>query len=258
MMIKTISISCLLLLQLSFYDYQNDLSEEEVRGNRTIFLIGNSLTWDTVPTLLDEDVQYHVDCGKSLPYIFKNPNDPCVDSSLIWTKALNENTFDIISFQPHYGSTFHEDIDVISMWLKMQPQADVIIHEGWAKQSSRKEEYATSILQNGMFHGSIYYNRLIDTLSVTFPETKFRRTYTTELLERISKDISDGNAPYSELSELYRDDIHMTYQDGRYLMHNAMRIAIDQDISDVGFNEIIEENQSYLNGILSWLKKNSE
>ena len=37
------------------------------------FLIGNSLTWDTVSSRLDGDVQWHVECGVSLPHIFKAP-----------------------------------------------------------------------------------------------------------------------------------------------------------------------------------------
>ena len=37
------------------------------------FLIGNSLTWDTVSSRLDGDVQWHVECDVSLPHIFKAP-----------------------------------------------------------------------------------------------------------------------------------------------------------------------------------------
>ena len=42
-------------------------------GGPSYYLIGNSLTWDTVPSKLDGDVQWHVDCGKSLPFIYENP-----------------------------------------------------------------------------------------------------------------------------------------------------------------------------------------
>lgn len=38
------------------------------------YLIGNSLTWDTVPQRLDGEVQWHVDCGVSLPHIFATPD----------------------------------------------------------------------------------------------------------------------------------------------------------------------------------------
>jgi hypothetical protein len=40
------------------------------------FLIGNSLSWETVPSKLGWDTQWHVDCGKSLPLIFENSRKP--------------------------------------------------------------------------------------------------------------------------------------------------------------------------------------
>ncbi len=54
------------------------------------YLIGNSLTWDTVPSRLDGDVQWHVDCGTSLPFVFKHPEKPCVKSSTLWPAALKK------------------------------------------------------------------------------------------------------------------------------------------------------------------------
>ena len=45
------------------------------------YLIGNSLTWDTVPPLLSGDVQWHVDCGVNLPFIYAHPDKPCVKES---------------------------------------------------------------------------------------------------------------------------------------------------------------------------------
>ncbi len=49
----------------------SDNSQTEQKTTR-YYLIGNSLTWDTIPGYLDGDVQWHVACGKSLPYIFGN------------------------------------------------------------------------------------------------------------------------------------------------------------------------------------------
>ena len=40
---------------------------EEQKDSLRYYLIGNSLTWDTVPPRLEGDTQWHVDCGKSLP-----------------------------------------------------------------------------------------------------------------------------------------------------------------------------------------------
>jgi hypothetical protein len=90
---------------------------------KSYYLIGNSLTWDTVPSLLDGDVQWHVDCGKSLPYIYAHPEMPCVKNSTLWPQALKEKQYDLISVQPHYGSTLAEDADTISKWVEMQPKA---------------------------------------------------------------------------------------------------------------------------------------
>lgn len=67
------------------------------------YLIGNSLTWDTRPARLDGDVQWHVDCGVSLPFIFANPEKPCVKSSALWPTALRDKQYDVVSVQPHYG-----------------------------------------------------------------------------------------------------------------------------------------------------------
>lgn len=46
-------------------------------------LIGNSLTRDAVPALMDETVDYHVDCGVSLPYLSANPDAPGVATSTL-------------------------------------------------------------------------------------------------------------------------------------------------------------------------------
>ena len=59
------------------------------------FLIGNSLTWDTVPGRLSGDVQWHVDCGVNLPYIYANPAKPCVKDSTLWPTALRDKQYDI-------------------------------------------------------------------------------------------------------------------------------------------------------------------
>ena len=60
---------------------QSDAEIQEAaptKDTRSYYLIGNSLTWDTVPAWMDGDVQWHVDCGKSLPFIHANPDEPCV------------------------------------------------------------------------------------------------------------------------------------------------------------------------------------
>jgi hypothetical protein len=201
------------------------------------FLIGNSLTWDTVPELLEGDVQFHIDCGKSLPFIYNHPQAPCVESSTLWPKALREKQYDYVSVQPHYGSTLAEDADVISEWVKMQDKAIFVIHTGWAPHASQINEFSRADTSGPMVHSQSYISALIVELESRFPKRTFRHTQATVALAHIADDIASGVAPMAKLEDLYRDEIHMTLNHGRYLMHNLMRDALEQPRSISGFTD---------------------
>ncbi|MGE3806932.1 MAG: hypothetical protein AB7K24_19885, partial [Gemmataceae bacterium] len=115
-LLKLLLLSALLLAEMSAAAVA-----QEPGPARSYYLIGNSLTWDTTPKLLDGDVQYHVDCGKSLPFIYANPDKPCVKDSTLWPMALRDKQYDVISVQPHYGSALMQDVETLSAWLKLQP-----------------------------------------------------------------------------------------------------------------------------------------
>lgn len=220
---------------------------------RSFYLIGNSLTQDTVPSKLDGDVQWHVDCGKSLPFIFENPSAPCVKNSTIWPEALRAKAYDLVSVQVHYGGTFATDAAVISEFVRMQPKAVFVIHSGWARAKSLREEYATEDVGGTMFHGPAYLDALLATLRQVHPDRVFRQTHAQDLLARIADDIAAGKAPFSRIEELYRDEIHLDRLSGRYLMHNAMRHALGQARSAAGFEGIASPVKEYLDGVLDGL-----
>lgn len=217
------------------------------------YLIGNSLTWDTVPSLLDGDVQWHVDCGKSLPYIYEHPEMPCVKNSTLWPQALKEKQYDLISVQPHYGSTLSEDVDTISKWVKQQPKATFIIHTGWARSATRADEYANKDISGKLQHSPAYYTALIAALQKRFPNRQFKQTYAINLLAQVDVDIKQNKAPFDQVSDLYRDAIHMKTDSGRYLMHNAMRHAMGQPRSDKGYKKVDPKIKAYLNQVLDTL-----
>lgn len=219
----------------------------------SIFLIGNSLTWDTVPSLLDGDVQWHVDCGKSLPYIHEHPEMPCVKNSTNWPEALKTKTYDLLSIQPHYGSTLEEDLEVIESWMKLQPGAVVVLHSGWARSASRAEEYASEEKGGAMKHSQAYLGTLLAKLRERHPSREFRMTRATDLLEWIDVDIREGKAPFAKLEDLYRDAIHMNVVTGRYLMHNAMRKALGLPVSAKGFEKLDPALKKYFDEVLSRL-----
>lgn len=218
--------------------------------SRSFFLIGNSLTQDTVPSRLDGDVQWHVDCGKSLPYIYENPRNPCVKNSTLWPGALKDKEYDVVSVQVHYGSTLEEDVAVISEFVRMQPRAVFVIHSGWARAKSRAEEYGLKTPSGQMQHSPAYLDGVVAKLRDLHPGRIFRQTRAQDLLARIAGDIHAKKSPFARLEDLYRDDIHLDVVTGRYLMHNAMRHALGQPRSVAGFEKIPSPVKAYLDGIL--------
>ncbi|QDU28209.1 Leucine Rich repeats (2 copies) [Anatilimnocola aggregata] len=217
------------------------------------FLIGNSLTWDTVPSLLSGDTQWHVDCGVNLPFIHANSAHPCVKTSTLWPNALRDKQYDVVSVQPHYGSTLAQDVETISAWMKLQPQAVFVIHSGWAKHAQRADEFASYTTPDLMVHSPAYLRALIAELQRLHPDREIRQTFAQNLLAKIAADVDAKQAPFSKLEELYRDEIHLTHDAGKYLMHNAMRKALGQPASAAGFDKIDPKVKTYLDGVLALL-----
>ncbi len=217
------------------------------------YLIGNSLTWDTVPSKLDGDVQWHVDCGKSLPYIYDHPEAPCVKASTIWTKALIEKQYDLVSVQSHYGATLEEDAATITKWMKLQPGAVFIVHTGWAHSKTRAEEFAKTQPGGKSEHSVAYMDALVARLKKDNPGREIRRTRAMDLLDRVARDAAAGRAPFKDVSEIYRDAIHMNVVTGRYMMHNAMRHAMGQPRSAKGFEKLDPKWKAYFDKVLDSL-----
>lgn len=223
-------------------------------ATRSYYLIGNSLTWDTVPGRLDGDVQWHVDCGVSLPYISQNPGKPCVKQSTIWPTALREKQYDVVSVQPHYGATLAQDVETISTWMQLQPKAVFVIHSGWAFHAQRADEFASYTAPDQMAHSPVYIRALIRELKRLHPGRELRQTFAQNLLAQIAEDIAAERAPLKELEQLYRDPIHLTLDHGRYLAHNAMRRALGQPRSAAGFPKQDPELKQYIDGVLTMLE----
>lgn len=218
------------------------------------YLIGNSLTWDTVPPLLAGDVQWHVDCGTSLPFIYANPGKPCVKESTLWPTALRDKQYDVVSVQPHYGSTLAQDVETISAWMKLQPKAIFVIHSGWARHAQHVDEFRGYAAPEQMVHNPGYMRALVAELRRAHPGREIRQSLAQNLLAKIAEDIAAKQAPFQSLAELYRDEIHMTNDHGKYLMHNAMRHALGQPPSATGFDKLNPEMRKYLDGVLALLE----
>ena len=225
----------------------------EEAAKQRVYLIGNSLTWDTVPGRLDGDVQWHVDCGVNLRHIHSHPEMPCVRDSTRWPEALRDKQYDVVSVQPHYGTSLADDVEVISAWMTMQPKAVFVIHSGWAFQAQRASEFDTYQPPQQMTHSPVYLRALVAELRRRHPGREIRQTFAQTLLAQVADDVAAGRAPFRDVADLYRDVIHVTNDHGKYLMHNAMRRALGQPHSSAGFDQLDPKIKDYLDGVLRWL-----
>lgn len=223
-------------------------------------LIGNSLTRDAVPALMDGTVDYHVDCGVSLPYISANPDAPCVATSTLWPRALSAQQYKYLAVQPHDESVA-DNVTVIAQWMAMQPHAILINHQAWAPHAQfESESHTTDSPTDGAewTRSPAFYADLATRLHAIDPDREIRFTRTADALDLIYHDIETGQAPYDSFDELYRDDIHMGTGEsdsddasGRYLVHNLMRLALDQPFSEVGFEDLPSACKAYRDGVLA-------
>lgn len=221
-----------------------------IPAQKQIYMIGNSLTWDTVPPLLDGHVLWHVDCGKSLNYIHDHPEEPCVSSSRIWPQALRTTQFDFVCFQPHYGRSLDEDLAVISEWISLQSKATFVIHTGWATSASLVEEWKDTDPAGTPTHSKAYLNELLKRLRKKYPQRTFLTTNAVYYLHQIERDIRAGKAPFDSIKDIYRDAIHMKMETGRYLMHNVVRKTLGQPHKADGFPAADPKVKEYLDRLL--------
>ncbi|MEM7314349.1 MAG: hypothetical protein AAF497_14470 [Planctomycetota bacterium] len=189
-----------------------------------IFSIGNSLTIDTFPTGYAD--AWNLCASQNLQSINDNPNgSQCIAGSTPWNVAFASTSFDVVTVQPYLGTTLTQDFGIISNWVDMQPNAVWVIHTGWAGHADHATDYHAAD-STDMGHRPQYFNDLKSLLEAEHPTVEFRINPAAQAMELISSDIAAGVAPIDGLSELYRDSLHVTTAEGRYLHHELMRQTI--------------------------------
>ncbi len=196
-----------------------------------VYFIGNSLTNDLQLGSLETEVAWHIDCGKSLKFIYDHAEKPCETRSKTWPTALRSGQLDFVFVQPFYGTTLEQDTKIISEWMQMQPKATFVIHTGWAYSAKLKSEYETPLDDDNMTHHPKYFERLASNLQTQFKKQKILITPCTDILYEIAKDIDQGKSPFQDITALYRDPIHLN-QRGKWLFHNAIRKLIGEPMAD--------------------------
>jgi hypothetical protein len=190
-----------------------------------------------------DDVRHHIFCGKNLQFIYDNPTEHCVGSSTPWTNALVNREYDQVVVQPYLGTTQAQDVEVISAWMQLQPDAEFIVNTAWAPHASFEDDFLAGNAVGVFNHSKAYFDDLVQQLRELHPERTISSTRTNEVFYSVLQDTLDGVGPLDQLSDLYRDDIHLT-TDGRYLAHNALRQALGQPFSN-SFTNISDDQREY-------------
>lgn len=215
----------------------------------SVYLIGNSLTYDLSPWGLGNPVAYHIDCNKNLQYIHDHPEAPCIAGGY-WPTQLAAASYDWLSVQPFFGTTIEQDTAVISEWMDMQPTATVVIHTGWTYSATFEETYHGGWDGVNMTHCPEYFAALRAALLELHPGRTIVINDAIGTIDRIYHDIQAGIAPYEDLSELYRDQIHMDYGDGYFLARATMRHTLGLSPGNPPIDPVSPEHLAYLQAVI--------
>ncbi|WP_372722790.1 Ig-like domain-containing protein, partial [Novipirellula sp.] len=226
-----------------------DAQQSKIFQPGSIYSIGNSLSWNARPPLLDGDVEYHNDCGKNLQFIFDNPESPCTNTSRLWTDALLNQQYDWVVVQPFFGTTITQDAAVINHWMSLQPDAVFVIHTGWSTHVDRDADYNGGNPNDQMVHSPEYFDDLIAQLQGTQgnQDRVIRSTHAINILDSFYDDFAAGVSPFDDVTtQFYIDHIHMTPL-GQYFAHSALRQALRQPLSNLHFRFLTPEVIEYMN-----------
>lgn len=220
----------------------------QAEENHKVFMIGNSLTWGSLPNELGLDVNYHVQTNNNLHQIHTTPfiNGP---GSIMWQEALVNNQYDVLILQVYRGSTLVQDFEAIKTFADMQPNADIIIFTGWPMHTIFEERFYASP-ENLTGQSLTYIYALEGAVSAEYPDRNVFVTEHLRVLEKIRLDSASGSGHFDELADLFRDETHLSYIEGRYLSHNLIRKSLGLPISTPEGFEVSKLTKFYLDCVI--------
>jgi len=206
----------------------------------TGYHIGNSLTWDSEPAFLSHyaadqgmalQVGYHINCNRSLDMIAANPTQTCINvvpGFGYYQDAITNVDLTYVTAQPFWtpSSTLGSDIVVISdidARLSMNPNNTntvLYIYQGWGwdwfMNNGSWDEPIVDDLDTLTDAADEYfvhlYNRVDAQLSRPVHIIPVGRVLNELRLRILAGEI----VGVTQLSDFYRDPVHMSYDIGRF------------------------------------------
>lgn len=203
---------------------------------QSIYAIGNSLTVDAYPRVMLNRGDFCINTGEAISYHEANPSSSNYDQTYLWGEALYRSNYDVLMIQPFPedpAQTIAADVSDMATFINLQPDAIILVHEGFAPSSTVETGTAIDSADTGSFaYSRACFLEYVAQLQAAHPGRDIRRTRTNDAVFLIAADLAAGNCPLTEIggtysgSALYRDGLHMNLRHGRYLIHNCIRRAL--------------------------------
>ncbi len=207
----------------------------------TSYHIGASLLWDSQPegvkaiaeqNGIDHDVGYHINCATPLHLIIADPEETCitpVPEYGTYTLALANNAWDAVTMQTvrsvPLGSTLGTDmasvLELIDIAQTNPANADTTfyIFQSWPRYINWDRDWLKSIVNDPSSYTDYakeYYIHLIEGVR-SATEAKINMIPVAEVLYELDMRMEAGEIPgYTDISQFYRNEPHLSWSLGRY------------------------------------------
>jgi len=226
----------------------------------TGYHIGNSLTWDSSPTFLDNiassqgislTLGHHINCNRSLIDIWNNPEQTCIDPIAGFGYYLDALTVDLdyVTAQPFWSksSTLGSDEQVFSDFAVLLDQnpnntdTTIYLYQAWgADWFMSNGDWYNDVLDSDMTPTTAsdeYFVHLYNRLTSSHVRP-IRIIPVGQVIDALNTRITEGNLfGVSSIQDLYRDSIHMSYDLGRFAA-SVTTIVVLLDIPPFGLHEV--------------------
>lgn len=205
-----------------------------------VYRVGNSLTWDSQPMGIEAlagqagylHIQgHHINCGNTLPNIVANPAQVCVmpvGAFGTWDAALRGSRWDAVTCQPHPGpgSTLAADeasiLALIAEARANAANADArfYVYAAWPGHADIQGTWSSLVDDaddTPTIQARAYFTHLIRRLRAATDALVYVIPV-GEVLFQLDAKLRAGDVPgLSTIADLYRDDIHLSYDLGRFV-----------------------------------------
>ncbi len=226
----------------------NVIDNDVSTGTFTLYTIGNSLTDQLVHRGFDRLVESqgrtmnwgrHMIPGAPLEWIYNNPTVGFTEQPYgYYPNALPNHRWNAITLQP-FDRLMPSDLDTIDKYLNLldpQNKPGIYIYAQWPKLRGQQDwrnywETHWNKPYTGQFDDTNttrdYYEKLVVELRAAQPDFNVYLIPVGHVMEEVDRRMEAGLVPgYTDIIEVYDDDIHLNYNIGSYIVATTFYATI--------------------------------